>query len=77
LREERRLRVFEDGILRRILGPKRDDVTEKWRKSHEKLNDLYFSPHSMRMIKLRKKRWAEHEACMGYERWILGFGGET
>jgi len=51
LREERRLRVFENRVLRRIFGPKRDDVTEEWRKLYNvKLNDLYCSPNNVRMI---------------------------
>ena len=41
LREERRLRVFENSVLRRVIGPKRDEVTEEWRKLHEELSDLY------------------------------------
>jgi hypothetical protein len=51
LREERRLRVFENRMLRRILGPKRNEVTGEWRKLHEELNDLYSSPNIVRVIK--------------------------
>jgi len=52
LREERRLRVFENRVLRRIFGPKRDVVTIKWRKLHnEKLHDLYSSPNIVRVMK--------------------------
>ena len=52
LREEQRLRVFENRVLRRIFGPKRDGVTGEWRKLHnEQLNDLYCSPHIVRVIK--------------------------
>jgi len=52
LREERRLRVFENRVLRRIFGPKRDEVTGEWRKLHnEELNNLYTSPNIVQMIK--------------------------
>jgi hypothetical protein len=57
LREERRLRVFENRVLRRIFGPERDEVTEKWRKLHnEEPNDLYSSPNIVRVIKSRIMR---------------------
>jgi hypothetical protein len=66
LREEHRLRVFENRVLRRILGPKRDEVTGEWRKLHnEKLHDLYSSPSIIRMIMSRRMRWAGHGARMG------------
>jgi len=57
LREERRLRVLENRVLRRITGPKRDEVTGKWRKVHnQELNDLYSSPSIIRVIKSRRIR---------------------
>jgi hypothetical protein len=60
LREELRLRVFENGVLRRIFGPKRDEVTRVWSKLHnEELNELYSSPSIVRVIKSRIIRWAE------------------
>ena len=66
LREERKLRVFENMVLRRILGPRRDEVTEEWRWLHnEELNDRYTSPNIVRVIKSR--RWAGHVARMGEE----------
>jgi len=64
LREERRLRVFENRVLRRIFGLERDEVTGKWRKLHnEELNDLY-SPNIVRVIILRGMRWAGSVARM-------------
>jgi hypothetical protein len=55
LREERRLRVFENWVLRRIFGPKSDEVTQKWRKLHnDALNDLYASSNTVRVIKSRR-----------------------
>jgi hypothetical protein len=66
LREERRLRVFENGVLRRIFRPKRDNVTGEWRKLHnEELHDLYCSPTVVWVIKSRRMRWAGHVARMG------------
>jgi hypothetical protein len=65
LREEHRLRVFENRVLRRILGHKRDEVTGEWRKLHcEELHNLYSSP-DIRQIKSRQMRWAGHVARMG------------
>jgi hypothetical protein len=59
LREEHRLRVFENRVLRRIFGPKRDEVTGEWRKLHnEEIRDLNFSPSLIRIIKSRTIRWA-------------------
>jgi hypothetical protein len=58
--------MFENSVLRRIFGSKRDDVTGEWRKLHsEELNELYCSPHIFRVIKSRRMRWAEHVARMG------------
>ena len=65
MREERGLRVFENRVLRRLFGPKRDEVTGEWRKLHnEELNDLCSSPNFIRVIKSRKMRWAGHAARM-------------
>jgi len=63
LQEERRRRVFENMVLRRIFGPRRDEVTGEWRR-----NDLYSSPNIVRVIKSRRMRWAGHVAHMGEER---------
>jgi hypothetical protein len=66
LREERRLRVFENRVLRRIFGPRSDVVTGEWRKLHnEELHDLYSSPNIFRVIQSRIMRWAGHVARMG------------
>jgi hypothetical protein len=66
LREEHRLRVFENRVLWRIFGPKRDEVTGGWRKRHnEELHGLYSSPSIVRVIKARRMRLAGHVECMG------------
>jgi len=71
LREERKLRVLENMVLRRIFGPRRDEVTGEWRRMHnEGLNDLYCSPNFARVIKSRRMRWAGHVARMGEERGV-------
>jgi len=68
--------VFESRVLRRLFGPKRDEVTGELRKLHnEKLNDLYFSTNIIRVNKSRRMRWAGHVAYMG-EKCIQSFGGE-
>ena len=75
--EERRQKVSENRLRRRLLGPKRDEITGEWRKLHnEKLNDLYSSPNFVRLIKSRGMKWTEHAAPM-LERYIHGFDGET
>jgi hypothetical protein len=69
LREEHGLRVFENRVLRRIFGPKRDEVMGEWRKLHNReLHDLYTLPSIIRIIKSRRMRWAGHVARMGEER---------
>ena len=70
LREERKLRVFENMVLR-IFGPRRDEVTGEWRRLHnEELNDSYSSPNIVRAIKSRRMRWAGHVARMDKERGV-------
>jgi hypothetical protein len=69
LREEQRLRVFENRVLRRIFVPKRDEATGEWRRLHnEELNDLYSSPNILRVIKSRRMGWAGHVARTGEKR---------
>jgi hypothetical protein len=66
LKEEHRLRVFENRVLRRIYGPKRDEITGEWRKVHNgELHILYSSADIIRQIKSRRMRWVGHVACMG------------
>ena len=71
--------MFENRVLRRVLGPRGDDVTGEWRKLHnEELNDLYASPDIFLVIKSIRMRWAGHVARMGEGRgvyWV--YGGET
>jgi len=71
LREERKLRVFENMVLWRIFGPRRDEVTGEWRRlRNEELNDVYSSPNIVRAIKSRRMRWAGHVARVGEERGV-------
>ena len=69
LRDKRKLRVFENMVLRRIFGPRKEEVTGEWRRLHnEELSDLYSSRNIVRVIKSRRIRWAGHVARMGEER---------
>jgi hypothetical protein len=69
LREEHRLRVFENRVLRRIFGPRRDEVMGEWRKLHnEELHNLYSSPDNNRQVKSRRMMWAWHVARMRKKR---------
>jgi hypothetical protein len=64
-KEENNLRVFENTMLRRIFGPKTDEVTGEWRKLYnEEFNDLYLSPSIVCVIKLKRMRWLVHVACL-------------
>ena len=81
LRDERRLRVFENRVLRRVFGPKRDEVTGEWRKLYnEELSDLYSLRNIVRVVKSRRMRWAGHVARMGegrvVHRVLVGNPGE-
>jgi hypothetical protein len=80
MREDCRLRVFKNRVLRRIFRLKRDEVTEEWRKLHnEELSYLYSSPNNVRVIKIKTNEMGEGICSMygGEERCIQGFGGET
>jgi hypothetical protein len=69
--------MLENRVLRRIFGPNRDEVTEEWRKLHNKeLNGPFSSHNIVRVIKCRRARWAGHVARIG-ERRMQAFGGET
>jgi len=71
LREEHRMRVFENTVLRRVSGPKRDEVTGEWRKLHnEELSDLYSLLNIVQVVKLRRMRWVGHVARMGQGRGV-------
>jgi hypothetical protein len=79
LREEHRLRVFENRVLRRIFEPKRDEVTREWRKLYnEELHNLYSSPDIIGQVRSRRMRWAGHVARFGRgEKSAQGFGGKA
>jgi hypothetical protein len=65
LKEENRLSVFENRVLRRIFGPKRDEVTRDWRKLHnEELHEFYYSPSIIKIMKLRRMKWVGHVVQM-------------
>jgi len=69
--DKRRLRVFENRVLRRVFGPKWDEVTGEWRKLHnEELNDLYPLPNILRVVESRRMRWAGHVVRMGEDRGV-------
>jgi hypothetical protein len=69
LREEHRLRLFENRVLRRIFVPKRDEVTVEWRRVHnDELHNLYSSPDIIRQVQSRRMKWVGHVARMGKER---------
>jgi len=71
LREERRLRVFENRMLRIVFGPKTNKITGEWKKLHnEELSDLYSLPNIVRVVKSRRMRWAGHVARMGQGRGV-------
>jgi hypothetical protein len=72
LREEHRLRVFENRVLRKIFGPKREE-DGSWRKLHNELHSLYSSPNIVRMIKSKRIRWTGHVARMGRGEVFTGF----
>ena len=70
--------MFENRVLGRVFGPKRDEVTGRWRKSHnEELRDLYSLPIIVQVVKLRRMRWAGHVVHLGEGKLCRGFSGET
>jgi hypothetical protein len=78
LREDYRLRASENRVLRRIFGPKRDEVTGDWRKLHNKgLHNLYFSQNIITVIKSRRVRWEGHVARMGLRGMHIGYWWES
>jgi hypothetical protein len=78
LRKEHTLRVFENGVGRRIFGPKWDEVTGEWKKLHnEELHNLYSSQNIIRQIKSRRIGWAGQVARMGELRKVQSFSGKS
>jgi hypothetical protein len=78
VREEHRLRVLENRVMRKIFGPKRDEVGGSWRKLHnEEIRNLYSSPNIIRMIKSRRMRWVGHVARMGKRGMHIGYWWES
>jgi hypothetical protein len=75
LKEKRRLRMFENRVVRRIFGPKRDEVTREWRKLHNEVNALYSLSNIFRVIKIENEMGGACSANGGEERRIQGFGG--
>jgi hypothetical protein len=74
MREERKLKMCENMVLRRLFGPRRDEVAGEWRRMHnEELNDLYCSPNIVWVIKSRRMRWAGHVARLVEERGAYTF----
>jgi hypothetical protein len=77
LREECRLRVFKNRLLKRIFWPERDEVTGEWRRLHNEEHSALYSSQNIRVTKSRRMRWAGHVVRMREERCIHGCGGET
>jgi hypothetical protein len=79
LRKERRLRVFENRVMRRIFGPKRDEIRGEWRRLHkEELNDVYFLPNiRYSVVQIQWNKMGGACSTYGEERCVQGFGGET
>ena len=76
LREEHRLRAFENRVLRKIFGPEWDKLKREWRKLHnDEVNDVYSSPDVIWVIKSGRMRWAGHVSCMGRAEVHVGFFG--
>jgi hypothetical protein len=78
LREEHRLRLFENRVPRRTFGPERAEVTGGWRKLHdEELHNLYSRPNIIRMSESRRMRWVGHAARMGHEKFVRSYSCEA